>query len=429
MLPENWLTTLLLILPLGMSLVEGTCEGLGFPLPCDVPLVEYNEAIAKLSGDELCVTGDGKIYLLSGCETTLEYQVPGSPVLNGIDGHVVYIVVGESGTVVRGFGTIWEVLSSPTTQDLWDVYFSGGLDGYAVGNSGTIIKSTDYGETWSLLPSPTTANLYSVECGEHGTVSIYGEDLTGYKSFDGGTTWIEMDFYGVLASHQLFESGPPDLYTSFFLDDSTGYAFGEFGVAFKTTDGGSTWQPGFVPGFNRINTAYFSSVDSGVVAGDNGVIRITTDGGLSWFEDSLASSLTTQNINAISVISDSLGVIVGDSGTVIFVATDSTLLDVRNGEEVVPTNFSLEQNYPNPFNPRTTIEFAIRQLSFVNLKIYDILGREVATLVNETKRAGTYEVTWEASDYASGVYYYRLTAHGSNTQVARNATRKMVIAK
>ncbi len=101
--------------------------------------------------------------------------------------------------------------------------------------------------------------------------------------------------------------------------------------------------------------------------------------------------------------------------------------------EVVPTKFELSQNYPNPFNPSTKIRFTIPASSlnpfskgegtFVSLKVYDVLGNEVATLVNEEKPAGVYEVTFDAAQLSSGIYFYRLTA-GSFTE-----TKKMTILK
>ncbi|GAB6283000.1 MAG: hypothetical protein STSR0008_17540 [Ignavibacterium sp.] len=77
-------------------------------------------------------------------------------------------------------------------------------------------------------------------------------------------------------------------------------------------------------------------------------------------------------------------------------------------ENNLPKEYSLSQNYPNPFNPTTTLSFAISQQSFVSLKVYDVLGKEVATLVNEEKPAGTYKVTFDAGKLSSGVYFYKL---------------------
>ena len=76
----------------------------------------------------------------------------------------------------------------------------------------------------------------------------------------------------------------------------------------------------------------------------------------------------------------------------------------------IPVKYDLLQNYPNPFNPTTNLEFGISELGFVTLKVYDILGKEVKTLVNEIKPAGTYIVVFDGSNLASGVYFYRIEA-------------------
>ncbi len=92
---------------------------------------------------------------------------------------------------------------------------------------------------------------------------------------------------------------------------------------------------------------------------------------------------------------------------------DSFVIDIPVGVEdgqTLVTNYSLEQNYPNPFNPSTTIEFNLQEKSFVSLKVYDVLGKEVATLVNGVQEAGANEVTFNASDLASGMYIYKLEA-------------------
>jgi hypothetical protein len=89
----------------------------------------------------------------------------------------------------------------------------------------------------------------------------------------------------------------------------------------------------------------------------------------------------------------------------------------------IPTDFNLYQNYPNPFNPATKIKFSIPKSQFVTLKIYDALGREVSTLVNDRVAAGVYSVEWDATAYPSGIYFYSINA-GNFTQ-----TRKMILIK
>jgi hypothetical protein len=99
------------------------------------------------------------------------------------------------------------------------------------------------------------------------------------------------------------------------------------------------------------------------------------------------------------------------------------LVGNSNNSTQLPDVFSLEQNYPNPFNPVTKITYSVPKQSLVTIKIYDILGREVAALVNGVNQAGIYEVEWNAMNYASGVYLYKMTA-GDYTNV-----KKMVIIK
>ncbi|MGB5287393.1 MAG: T9SS type A sorting domain-containing protein, partial [Ignavibacteriaceae bacterium] len=95
----------------------------------------------------------------------------------------------------------------------------------------------------------------------------------------------------------------------------------------------------------------------------------------------------------------------------------------RVEEDILSTDFTLYQNYPNPFNPSTTLSFVIGQPSFVSLKIYDVLGNEIATLVDEYKPAGKYEITFDASGLSSSVYIYQLSAENYLE------TRKMLLLK
>lgn len=105
--------------------------------------------------------------------------------------------------------------------------------------------------------------------------------------------------------------------------------------------------------------------------------------------------------------------------------TDAILVDILAGvkDDNQPLRFSLEQNFPNPFNPSTTIRYSISSAELVSLKVYNIIGQEVATLVNEVKQAGRYAITWNASGMASGVYYYKLKS-GKSVE-----THKLVLLK
>ena len=94
---------------------------------------------------------------------------------------------------------------------------------------------------------------------------------------------------------------------------------------------------------------------------------------------------------------------------------------------IVPSEYKLFQNYPNPFNPVTNLEFGISELGFVSLKVYNILGKEVVTLVNEQKNAGTYRVKFDGSNFESGIYYYKLSVTGGSESFI--STKKMILIR
>ena len=97
--------------------------------------------------------------------------------------------------------------------------------------------------------------------------------------------------------------------------------------------------------------------------------------------------------------------------------------DIKNFQNTNPTEFRLYQNYPNPFNPVTTIEYSLPVESFVQLKVYNAIGNEVATLVNEEQAAGDYKVDFNAVELPSGIYFYKL----QNTNFIQ--TKKMIFLK
>jgi hypothetical protein len=115
---------------------------------------------------------------------------------------------------------------------------------------------------------------------------------------------------------------------------------------------------------------------------------------------------------------------VGTGNLLVFDGTNLSVITDSDNEYIdLPDNFVLFQNYPNPFNPTTSIQYAINSRQLVQLKVYDILGNEVATLVNEQKEPGYYEVEFNATQFSSGVYFYRLQA-GDFVQ-----TKKMILMR
>ncbi|MCE1166360.1 MAG: T9SS type A sorting domain-containing protein [Bacteroidetes bacterium] len=109
------------------------------------------------------------------------------------------------------------------------------------------------------------------------------------------------------------------------------------------------------------------------------------------------------------------------TNTQIFTEIVTGISNPINGE--TPSKYAISQNYPNPFNPVTKINYALPKSGLVTMKVYDILGKEVATLVNEVKNAGYYSVEFNASTLASGMYFYRIETNGFNE------VRKMMLIK
>jgi len=150
----------------------------------------------------------------------------------------------------------------------------------------------------------------------------------------------------------------------------------------------------------------------------------------TWPVDTLACSFP-QGFDSVVVHYDKRPPTCQDFG-VVFLADNMRVVPIVNGvsEGEFPTKFSLRQNYPNPFNPTTNFVFQIADRGFVTLKIYDILGHEVAALVNEVKPPGLYNISWDATCFASGMYFYRLDATSAADPTKHfSQTRETVLVK
>jgi photosystem II stability/assembly factor-like uncharacterized protein len=155
------------------------------------------------------------------------------------------------------------------------------------------------------------------------------------------------------------------------------------------------------------------------VCGTNGMIFKSSNGGDTWIDQTLQ---TRRNINAIFFFDETHGFAVGDSGLILH-TSNGGLTGVGDRGGSPPAKYMLEQNYPNPFNPSTHFEFRIVNRESVTLKIYDLLGKEVSTLVSEVLPAGNYSRQWNGEGMPGGVYFYRLQA-GSYSE-----TKKLLLLK
>jgi hypothetical protein len=134
----------------------------------------------------------------------------------------------------------------------------------------------------------------------------------------------------------------------------------------------------------------------------------------------IPSSITTGTGFKVQIKSTN-NLLVLDTSNTSFSVDYASAIEINNNP--IPNVYSLSQNYPNPFNPSTTIKFNMKEAGLVSLKIYDILGREVSTLLNEVKPAGSYNINFNAADLTSGIYFYKIQA-GSYIQI-----KKMVLIK
>jgi hypothetical protein len=107
----------------------------------------------------------------------------------------------------------------------------------------------------------------------------------------------------------------------------------------------------------------------------------------------------------------------------------ATPVSVQTAGDVIPKVYALDQNYPNPFNPTTTIQYDLPMSSHVTLTIYDVLGRAVTELVDETQSASRYTVQWNASNVSSGVYFYRINARSQDGSKTFTSVRKLLLMK
>jgi hypothetical protein len=190
---------------------------------------------------------------------------------------------------------------------------------------------------------------------------------------------------------------------------------GDNGKVLHTTNGGAQWNFIMNSGVNtseECKTVFFLDANTGWIpskqndATQTPFLAYTTNGGTTWsiqntpFGDSQGSNA----IFSIFFFDINNGWITGDLGRL---AKYTGTTSVEN-ENVSPDRFILEQNYPNPFNPSTVIRYQVPTGGNVTLKVYNVLGNEIATLVNDEKPEGSYEVEFDASNLGSGIYFYRL---------------------
>ena len=365
--------------------------------------------------------------------------------------------VGFVGTILRttNGGTTWTSPNSGTGGDWSGVSFTDVNNGTVVGSGGQILRTSDGGITWTLQLIGIHSWYTGVSFTDSANGTVTGEDGDILRTTDGGTTWTsqptgfadEIITVGVCFTD--VNNGTVVGYNYFF----------ERGLVLRTTNGGKDWTEQTSGTTDWLNGVSFTDSYNGTAVGYGGTILRTTNGGvipveLTAFTASTSKGTVTLNWTTATETNNHLFEIersIGDGQftTIGYVEGHGTTTEIQSYQyidnvsdiqatslsyrlkqidydgsfeysEVVevtnpaPTDFVLHQNYPNPFNPTTRIKYSIpsnvkSETPKVSLKVYDILGNEVVTLVNEEKTAGSFNVAFDATSLPSGVYFYRLT--------------------
>jgi photosystem II stability/assembly factor-like uncharacterized protein len=270
-------------------------------------------------------------------------------------------------------------------------------------------KTTDAGATWNTINEQGFLNLGNFQfINEYIGFAIDGTQLR--RTYNSGINWYDAPINYI---------GGADYKCAYFFNEMTGWLAGSFQMR-KTTDGGVTVGP-IIP--TEIEFPYalkFMNENTGWLAGKHnyhtGMICTTSDA-TNWINRVLENNTAYFCIDYI----DANKVFIGGNSRITSSINTSTSVSPISNE--IPDRFSLKQNYPNPFNPVTKINFNLKSSSFTSLKIYDSMGKEVESLVNENLSTGSYSVDFNASKLTSGIYFYTLTA-GEFKE-----TRKMMLVK
>jgi photosystem II stability/assembly factor-like uncharacterized protein len=371
---------------------------------------------------------------------------PGISMITAKDQYNAFVATttGEIFRTTNG-GVKWDTVTKYSTPD---VAFADGIKyvgqdslvayGDAADAQGVFVtRSFDGGNTWTRFTnfsndSLKTNGIYAGSVSYGGAMEAYGKTawLTLYntandppsilKTTDGGTTW---SWFRVT-----LPSGPANNYSILsltFKDANVGFAVSRRAYASattnsnyltRTTDGGKTWsdtisvepgkahpdaKPMTVRGIRGTNTVIAVGFGS-----SGSKAWMSTDNGLTFSALNPPSPGSGSDLRNLAFGSATQGIMVGYQNIVRI----TLLTAVENEHSTIPTGFALEQNYPNPFNPTTKISYSVPKTSVVELKVYDLLGRTVATLVNSEQTVGTHTVSFDAKGLSSGVYLYTMKA-------------------
>lgn len=324
----------------------------------------------------------------------------------------IYPLVGALILQTTNSGNTWIKQAFDTLEWFNSIVFVNDSIGWILENTGIVLKTTDKGYTWKVV---LNTNVHK------GKIQFINENIGWIggilKTTDGGNSWNVLTIPSVLS----FPSG-------YFVNEQLGWIVGDsYGGSniYKTTDGGANWSPcgSTYPG-NSFSISFSNENTGWIAAGYNysnqrSIIK-TIDGGNIW----IGQDIPAKWVTGIYFLNENTGWAACKEG--IFNTTNggvNCIKDISEPSHSIPKEIDLYQNYPNPFNPGTIIEYKLAKRQQVKLQIFNILGQEIALLVDEIQNVGSYKINWKPGKVTSGVYFYRLT---TPSQVI---TKKMLLIR
>ncbi|MBS1493838.1 MAG: T9SS type A sorting domain-containing protein [Bacteroidetes bacterium] len=358
-------------------------------------------------------------------------------------------------------GANWTALTTGAATNITSLSFPSANTGYLCSTGGIVRKTTNAGTNWTLLTTKITANLNSIYFLDDNTGWAVGASGKTIRTTNGGSVW---DTTTTPGSTQALNSVR-------FGSVNQGIAVGNTGTIMVTNNGGVNWSAQTSGTTANLRSVYIGQLGTSLfVSGANGTILNSTDQvlpvELSFFNSSVTGrnvklswgTILEQNNSGFTIERKNSGGVWNDIGFVNGIATtnqqQSYSFDDRNlssgkysyrlkqidfngnykyynlSSEVIvgkPSSFALMQNYPNPFNPSTKISFEIPLDGMVSLKIYDVTGKEVMTLLEGYKTADYYTVNFDAKTLTSGIYFCKLAIQNESRNFVK--TIKMVLSK
>ncbi len=280
------------------------------------------------------------------------------------------------------------------------------------GPCGDVFLSANNAASWSAANTGITNNsILSLASGAAAIFAGTGDGV--FISTNNGTSWTAAS-QGLTNKH----------INALLVNGNTVFAGTSGGGAFVSGNNGTSWSLADTASLKDFYVNAFFAAGSNVYAGNGAGVFVTSNNGASWTSKTAGlTSLSSADVFGFALKGTTLYAGTGIAGVFKMSVAPPAPPTFAPAPGVLPMAYELRQNYPNPFNPSTVINYSIASASNVTLKVYDLLGREVAVLVNQQMAPGTYTAVFNASRLSSGVYFYRLDA-GSFTDV-----KKLSVAK